>query len=331
MSRQSVVARPRATVQEIERIILSRVARGEYPLGSRLPTCEGLGRELGANKNTISKAYRACAQKGYTVTRPGHGTFVAARPSATWDDDKAAQVRQQLADAMLQASLSGISANELEVLALEAIELHIKRANVRVGYVDCNRRDARELGRQLAVALSSPVESLVPGDLIAAALTPHGGFDLLAVSLPHLGDVERRISRAVGCRTVVVPTMALPDAETLTKVARLATESRLLVVSDTEEILHTLAGLARGVNSSVEVSAFLSSDPLLQDALADTDAVLTTRTAHRHAASVLGGHPVLVASLKLDEQSVADVGGRLATIRGGSSMPVREPGQRSLA
>ena len=324
MSLQRVVDRPRATVQEIERIVLSRVARGEYALGSRLPTCEALGRELGANKNTISKAYQSCTRQGYTVAKPGHGIFVAQRPSAT-RDDKAVQVRQVLGDAMLQASLSGISADELEVLALEAIRLHIRRANVRVGYVDCNRRDARELGRQLENALSCPVESLIPGDLITAALAPQGGFDLLAVSLPHLGAVERRLSRAVDSRTVVVPTMALPDAETLTKVARLAAESRLLVVSDTEEVLHTLVGLARGVNSSVEVSSLLASDPLLQDALAGTDVVLTTRTAHRHAASVLGGRPVLVASLKLDEQSVADVAGRLATIRGDISMPVQSP------
>lgn len=219
---------------------------------------------------------------------------------------------------MLQASLSGISADELEVLALEAIRLHIRRTNVRVGYVDCNRRDARELGRQLEVALSYPVERLVMEDLIAAALMPGRGFDLLAVSLPHLGAVERRLSRAPGNRTAVIALMALPDAETLIKVARLAPETRLLVVSDTEEILHTLTGLARGVNSSVEVSGLLSSDPLLEDALAATDVVLTTRTAHRHAASVLVGRPVLVASLKLDEESVAAVAARLATIRGGS-------------
>ena len=318
MARQPMVDRPRATVQEIERIILSRVARGEYPLGSRLPTCEGLGRELGANKNTVSKAYRACAQQGYTVTRPGHGTFVAARPSATWDDGKAVQVRQQLADAMLQASLSGISADELEVLALEAIRLHIKRANVRVGYVDCNRRDARGLGRQLEVALSSPVETLIVEDLTTAALVQGGGFDLLAVSLPHLGAVERRLSRAPGNRTVVVPIVALPDGETLTKVARLAPGTRLLVVSDTEEVLHTLTGLARGVNPAAQVTGLLSSDARLEDALADTNVVLTTRTAHRHAASAPGDRPVLVASLKLDERSIAEVAGRLATIRGGS-------------
>ena len=148
---------------------------------------------------------------------------------------------------------------------------------------------------------------------------PDRGFDLLAVSLPHIGAVERRLSRVPGNRTAVVPLMALPDAETLTKVARLAKGSRLLVVSDTEEVLHTLVGLARGVNASVEVSGLVSSDPLLENALADTDVVLTTRTAHRHAASALGGRRVLVASLKLDEQSVADVARRLASIRGGAS------------
>lgn len=315
----------RASVHEMERIILSRVARGEYPMGSRLPTCERLGLELGANKNTISKAYQALARQGYTLSRPGRGTFVAKRPSEAWDDHKATEVRKLLGDAILQARLSGVSADELEALALEAIRLHFKRANVRVGYVDCNRLDARELGRELEAALSSPVEPLVVGDLIADTLSHDGSFDLLAVNLAHLGAVERRLSRVRGNRTAVVPIVALPDAETLTQVARLAAGTRLLVISDTEEVLHTLTGLARGVNPSAIVSGLLSSDPRLEDALAEADVALVTRTAHRRVTAVRREFPMIMASFKLDEQSVLELAERLATIRHARAAAERNP------
>jgi DNA-binding transcriptional regulator YhcF (GntR family) len=330
MSPLTATDRRRASVHEMERIILSRVARGEYPMGSRLPTCERLGRELGANKNTISKAYQALARQGYTLSRPGRGTFVARRPDSAWDDDKATEVKKLLGDAILQASLSGLSADELEALALEAIRLHFKRGTVRVGYVDCNRLDARELGRELEAALSSPVEPLVVADLVADMLRPEDSFDVLAVNLAHLGAVERRLGRVRGNRTAVVPIVALPDAETLTQVARLPAGTRLLVISDTEEVLHTLTGLARGVNPSAQVSALLSSDPHLETALEEADVALATRTAHRRVTAVRRGFPIIMASFKLDEQSVLELAERMATIRHAGPAPEPIP-ERELA
>src|SRR5215470_6882770 len=65
---------------EIERVVLLRIARNEYTAGQRIPTCEALASELGANKNTVSKAYRSLAQRGYLVTRAGFGTFISRRP-----------------------------------------------------------------------------------------------------------------------------------------------------------------------------------------------------------------------------------------------------------
>jgi DNA-binding transcriptional regulator YhcF (GntR family) len=64
----------------IERAILLRIARKEYVPGQQIPTCEALATELGANKNTVSKAYRSLAQRGYLMTRAGFGTFVSRRP-----------------------------------------------------------------------------------------------------------------------------------------------------------------------------------------------------------------------------------------------------------
>src|SRR5688572_3259063 len=78
-SRAPVVKRM-VSWSEIERAILLRIARKEYTPGEQIPTCEGLAAELGANKNTVSKAYRSLAQRGYLLTRAGFGTFISKRP-----------------------------------------------------------------------------------------------------------------------------------------------------------------------------------------------------------------------------------------------------------
>ena len=207
----------------------------------------------------------------------------------------------------------GLSADEIEALALETIRLHARRAGIRVGYVDCNRSDARQLGRELEGALSVPVEPLVVEDIAARNAGGAGGFDLLGVNLAHVGAVERRLRRLGDSgRTAVVPIVALPDADTLTQVARLPGGTRLLAISDTEEVLHTLTGLARGVNPSADVSGVLSSDPGLAGALGGADTALVTRTAGRRVEAVARDVPIIVAEFRLDEQSVRQLDERLA-------------------
>ena len=80
-SRSSGGPRRPVTWSEVERAILLRIARKEYTPGQQIPTCEALAAELGANKNTVSKAYRSLAQRGYLLTRAGFGTFISRRPA----------------------------------------------------------------------------------------------------------------------------------------------------------------------------------------------------------------------------------------------------------
>src|SRR5436190_7990862 len=71
---------------DVEKAILLRILSGVYTSGEQLPSCEQFAAEVGANKNTVSKAYRSLAERGYLRTRAGSGTFVARRPSHTDPD-----------------------------------------------------------------------------------------------------------------------------------------------------------------------------------------------------------------------------------------------------
>jgi GntR family transcriptional regulator len=302
----------RASVRGIEQIILARIARAEYPSGQRLPSCEQLGRQLGANKNTVGKAYQDLARQGYLVSTPGRGTFVTHNTTNSFGEMGPQEVTKLLAEAITRARDIGMSVDELETLALEAIRLHFNRVGTRIGYVDCNRSEARDLARDLASSLSAAVEPLVVSDVMSEVNWDQ--FDLLAVNISHLRSVELRLHRGGGTgRTEIIPMVALPNADTLSKVAALAAGTRLLVLSDTEEILHTLAGLARGVNPAIHVSEFLSSSVLLNDVLESADAILVTRTAQRRlSAAFSASATVIVASFRLDGQSIAEVAKRRA-------------------
>jgi len=323
----------RTSVRDVEQTILSRIARGDYPVGQRLPSCERLGRQLGANKNTVSKAYQALAAKGYTVSTPGRGTFVTGQASGAWGKNMQAEIMTRLSEVMAQGATMGISANELETLAQAAIRARFRRAEPRIGYVDCNRTDARELARELGLALATTIEPLVVADVPPARSAD--SFNLLAVNIAHLRAVRSRLGRVDGAgQSQIVPMLVMPTADTVTTVAELAAGTRLLILSDTEEVLHTLEGVARGVNPAIHVSGLLSSSPRLEDVLASVDAVLVTRTAQRRLGRDLRASAVIVASFRLDEQSVLELAGRRtalqqAQLAGASDLaPTPEPGPR---
>lgn len=61
---------------QIRKQIAQRVASGELPPGTRLPTVRALAESLGVAPNTVARAYRELEHSGVVTTRGRHGTIV---------------------------------------------------------------------------------------------------------------------------------------------------------------------------------------------------------------------------------------------------------------
>lgn len=72
-------ASPTPPYEQLRAQIASRVASGDLPTGTRLPTVRGLAAELHLAVNTVAKTYRELEVDGVVVTEGRRGTFV--RPS----------------------------------------------------------------------------------------------------------------------------------------------------------------------------------------------------------------------------------------------------------
>jgi len=55
-----------------------RIAEGEFPVGTRLPTEMELVAELGVSRNSVREALRSLVHAGLLRARPGDGTYVTA-------------------------------------------------------------------------------------------------------------------------------------------------------------------------------------------------------------------------------------------------------------
>jgi DNA-binding transcriptional regulator YhcF (GntR family) len=302
------------SARDVERAIVARIAAGEYPVGGRVPTCQELGHELGANKNTVSKAFQSLGRQGYLSSKAGLGTFVMRRPPKRDPREARPEVANLLAYAIEQADLNGFTQQEMQALAQDEIRRYFGRVRIRVGCVGLTRVGAQEIGRALQAALLAPVEPLVLAHVLDHVASVSARFDVLAVDTSCLAAVERRFRHETDVAPPeVVPILSFPDPESLTRVARLAAGQRLLIVSDTPEALQALIGLVRSFNSALEISSTLASNPKLEPAVADTDVILVTTSAERRVSAFTPRAPLIKVAFKLDEQSSRRLAERIAS------------------
>jgi DNA-binding FadR family transcriptional regulator len=79
-----------ATATQLE----DRIAAGEWPVGSRLPTEADLMAEFGIGRSTVREAIRTLARVGLVQVRQGDGTYVTGRRAT----DESLQIRCQRAE-----------------------------------------------------------------------------------------------------------------------------------------------------------------------------------------------------------------------------------------
>ena len=103
--------------QIVERIT-ELVLLGVWPDGTQLPSVRSLALELGANPNTIQKAYQELESRGIIRSAAGRGSFVAGREAA--QGILRAQAESSLREAAQKAVLAGLTREEAARLIDEA-------------------------------------------------------------------------------------------------------------------------------------------------------------------------------------------------------------------
>jgi DNA-binding transcriptional regulator YhcF (GntR family) len=302
---------------EVEKAILLRIVSGVYEPGQQLPSCSQLASEVGANKNTVSKAYRSLAERGYLRTRAGSGTFVARRPARSDSDQAVADVANLLALVVQEAKMAGLQRQQFLSLIDDSVARFYDPVRPRVGFIDCNRLDATTLSRDLQVALSHPVEPLLIEEVAARPADYMARFHILAMNLSHLAAVEQILRGAVPSGGAEIIGLLVPtDPESLTQVARLRPGTHLGIVCDLTATLEALGGLVRGYNPGITVSRCLSDDEVaLVRLLDEVDVLLVTPSASARVRDCEPRSPIIEVSFKPDERSVHQLG---ALIGGGA-------------
>lgn len=89
-------------VCEVSRLVLD----GLLPMGTKLPSCRMLSKDLGVSTNTVIGAYERLETDGLITARPRSGYFVTAQPSKRGAQTQAPRVRQPTPKAPISGRLN---------------------------------------------------------------------------------------------------------------------------------------------------------------------------------------------------------------------------------
>ncbi len=79
--------RPRKVTAIAAEQIVEAIQRGDYPLGSKLPSEFELAEQMGVSRPSIREALSALQAMSIVESRPGSGNYVVRLPSSTEEDD----------------------------------------------------------------------------------------------------------------------------------------------------------------------------------------------------------------------------------------------------
>jgi len=118
---------PGPLYQQIVDGVRRAVSQGRLGPGSALPSFRVLAGELLVSLITVKRAYEDLEREGIIFRRQGLGTFVAEHGGAASREAKLKTARSHFEQGVQEAAEAGLSARDIETLALETIRTFTPR------------------------------------------------------------------------------------------------------------------------------------------------------------------------------------------------------------
>ena len=165
--------RPRKVTAIAAEQIVEAIQRGDYPLGSKLPSEFELAEQMGVSRPSIREALSALQAMSIVESRPGSGNFVVRLPSSAEEDDTVHLIESE---AGCREVMEAREALEPPVAALVAMKGSTEVFSTLKGILGSMRehaaRDEFDAYLDADKAFHRALAEAAGNSLVAAALSP---------------------------------------------------------------------------------------------------------------------------------------------------------------
>jgi GntR family transcriptional regulator len=306
----------RVTVDEVKQAVTQRISAGVHPAGSRLPTVRDLADELGANRNTVNKAYRQLCDAGVIALSPSHKSFVVGEGAQLRGAGD--QLQRAATELVWQAMAAGVPRQQMMDDLMSVVADVYESHRLRMTFIECNEMDSAEMADELTHLVGETVEACLLDNALRRAASLARRNDLVITTFHHLAEVSRAFGQHAD-RVIGVDTRPSPD--TLLRIARITSQDIGLVCT-LDNTARTLRHIINSYHPDHTVDVALIDDPNGIKRVARTSGhVVVTHTAADVFRRVAQRQPDVVVQFRVDEQSIAYLKQRMRQVRLGDRRP----------
>jgi DNA-binding transcriptional regulator YhcF (GntR family) len=296
--------------QELKHSLIHKILAGQYPVGSRLPSCRDLARDLGVNRNTVSKVYRELAEEGFVKIVRGVGAVVTRRQSAATTPPPSIQEHIQVA--AREARLLGMGRDEFLKTVVEVANNLFQTTHPTIAFVECNQQDAISLAREVEAEVSSPLQPVLLSDLERDPRAIVSAYDLICTTLYHLSAVTKAVGQA---EDRIIAIHAPPDPDTLLDIARLDPKTRVGIICEEPTTQQYLTSAVAMVFPGETMSCLVADSKCLAELARSAEVVIDVPSCHEKVVRLFPTTPILTVRFRVDSKSVAPLRERIARLR----------------
>jgi GntR family transcriptional regulator len=289
----------RVSVDAVKQAVTHRITSGIHPIGSRLPPVRNLANELGANRNTVNKAYRQLCDAGVIELSPGRKSFhVGQHPAQA---GIAEQLTNQASQLVWQGMAAGIPRDQMMSNLASVVDAVYGARRLSIVFIECNAFESNELATDLSQLTGEHIDAWVLDDAIAQARRLGKRCDLVVTTFHHLAEVTSAFAH-VADKVVGLDTR--PNHETLLGIARI-TSSSVGVVCTQANTARTLQHVVNSYHPNLAVNIGLIDQPANVKGVARaSERTVVTRNCVAPFLALTGKHPDVVVDFRIDDQSV---------------------------
>lgn len=311
-----------STAEQIRKATADRILSGTCARGDPLPSVRELAQELGANPNTVNKAYQALRDAGMIELSPNGRSFIVC--TVPRSPGALIHVRDKLREVIWQAKASGVSRQQL-VLDFDELLASLydsEASDVRVLFLECNASDARLFSARLSELTGVEIECELLGPAIADVAGIARRFDLIVTPFNHLAEVNRAFG-AHHAKIVGVDARIAPNS--LIEITRLS-KNHVGLVCGEETTLYMLRLTIASYHAKFVLDPVLIGNADGVRAVAkNNDHVVVTHTCAEPFTKLTRRQPDIVVHFTLDEQSVKYLHMRIQEVRQAKMMHLNRP------
>ncbi|MBI1277573.1 MAG: GntR family transcriptional regulator [Anaerolineaceae bacterium] len=307
--------KPIISAEEIQQAIINRIMSRQYDSGARLPSVRDLADELGANRNTVNKAYQMLSDIGIVESLPGGRkgflvkeiTELKQKPH----EEFATYFYQQAVNLVWQALAAGMKATAVRDHFNNAINEVYNLGKVNIAFYECNEHDSLEMGAHLKHELGVDIDCALLDDLYTHVDEAVAHYDVIITTFHHLSEITERLKGAeqiVGIDTRIKP-------ETMLRIARLP-NSHIAVIATLDTTTQMLEHILYSYYPDRKIRAVTVTDTeKVIEATRNCDHLIVTHTCAEQVIQLTRREPDVYINFQVDDQSIQFLNRRIHDIQ----------------